>query len=330
MKLIIQHFFVSSSHHYSIIPRIGNSISYCMRDVSAKSNTSRTAKAEATLVVSPSTIEAIKTGNLPKADPLAVARVAGIQAAKNTSVMIPYCHQVPLDFVSVDIQLGANSMLITTEVKAIWKTGVEMEAIVAASSAALTLYDMLKIIDDEMEIVSVKLLSKKGGKSDFKETGEGLTAAVLVLSDTISSGKGEDKSGKILCERLNGYRFRVTGFTILPDERDIIVNELRRLVDDEKVNLIVTTGGTGVSPRDVTPEATLAVIDKRLEGVEKQLCSFGQVRIPLSMMSRCVVGVRDNTLIVNLPGSPGGVEDGMNAIFPAILHTFKMLKGEKH
>ncbi|MBI3194390.1 MAG: bifunctional molybdenum cofactor biosynthesis protein MoaC/MoaB [Ignavibacteriae bacterium] len=301
-----------------------------MRDVSAKSNTLRTAKAEATLVVSPKTIEAIKTGNLPKADPLAVARVAGIQAAKNTSVLIPYCHQVPLDFVSVDIQLGANSMTITTEVKAIWKTGVEMEAIVAASSAALTLYDMLKIIDEHMEIVSVKLLSKKGGKSDFKETGEGLTAAVLVLSDTVSSGKGIDTSGKVLKERLEGYRLRVTGYTVLPDQQNEIEKEFKRLVDEDKVDLIVTTGGTGISPRDVTPEATLAVIERRLEGVEETLRSYGQSRIPTSMLSRCVAGVRGESIIINLPGSVSGVLDGIDAIFPAVIHGYRMIKGEKH
>ncbi|MBI5215745.1 MAG: bifunctional molybdenum cofactor biosynthesis protein MoaC/MoaB [Ignavibacteriae bacterium] len=301
-----------------------------MRDVSAKSNTLRTAKAEATLVVSPSTIDAIRTGNVPKADPLIVARVAGIQAAKNTSILIPYCHQVPLDFVSVDIQLGANSMTITTEVKAIWKTGVEMEAVVAASSAALTLYDMLKIIDDEMEIVSVKLLSKKGGKSDFKETGEGLTAAVLVLSDTVSSGKGEDTSGKILSERLNGYGFRVTGYKVLPDERLLIEKELKKLVDDDKVNLIVTTGGTGIGPRDVTPEATLALIDRRLDGVEEAIRNYGQSRIPTSMFSRCVAGVRGESIIINLPGSVGGVIDGIDAIFPSVIHGFRMLRGEKH
>src|ERR1041384_6374724 len=128
-----------------------------MRDVSSKAHTLRTAKATATLNVSKSTIEAIKSGNVPKADPLGVAKVAGIQAAKNTSLLIPYCHQVPLDFVGVEIRLAEGSIIGETSVKAIWKTGVEMEALVAASAAAMTLYDMLKIIDEEMEISSIKL-----------------------------------------------------------------------------------------------------------------------------------------------------------------------------
>ena len=301
-----------------------------MRDVSTKTNTLRSAKAQAVLTVSPSTLDAIRSGNVPKADPLGVARVAGIQAAKNTSLLIPYCHQVPLDFVSVELSLGAGSIEINTEIKAIWKTGVEMEALVAASSAALTLYDMLKIIDEKMEIASVRLLEKKGGKSGIKATGKGFTASVLVMSDSVSRGEKQDVSGKVLVERLKGLNFEVRGLKVVPDERDAIVNELKRLVEQDKVDLIVTTGGTGIGPRDVTPEATLAVIERRLDGIEEALRKFGQDRLPTAMLSRGVVGIRGKSLIINLPGSRGGVEDGMNAVFPAALHVFRMIAGEGH
>lgn len=301
-----------------------------MRDVSLKSNSLRTAKAAAALKVSASTIEAIKSGNVPKANPLEVAKIAGIQAAKNTSLLIPYCHQVPLDFVNVDITLNSSSLNISSEVKAIWKTGVEMEALVAASSAALTLYDMLKPIDDAMEIVSVKLLDKKGGKSNIKETGEGLTAAVLVVSDSVSMGKREDTSGKFAVERLKSLKFQVASYKIVPDDSAMIEKVLKDLADEQHVDLAITTGGTGISPRDVTPEATKAVIERQLDGVEQELRSYGQSRIPTAMLARGVVGVRGKTLIINLPGSKGGVEDGFNALFPSIIHTFRMMKGEGH
>lgn len=301
-----------------------------MRDVSAKYNTLRSAKATALLNVHASTIQAIKSGNLPKADPIAVAKVAAIQAAKSTSLLIPYCHQVPLDVVGVDIQLKETSIIITTEVKAIWKTGVEMEALAAASIAALTLYDMLKIIDEEMEIVSVKLIEKKGGKSSLKNNGEGLTAAVLVLSDSVSSKKQEDVSGKILVERLKNLKVNVSSYNVLPDDRGLIEKELKELSDVQKFDLIVTTGGTGMSPRDVTPEATLAVIDRRMDGAEEAFRGFSQDRLPMAMLSRGVIGLRGKTLIINFPGSRAAVEDGINALFPAILHSFKMMKGEGH
>lgn len=301
-----------------------------MRDVSSKYSTLRSAKAVATLKVAPSTIEAIRSGNVPKADPIGVAKVAGIQAAKNTSSLIPYCHQVPLDYVGVDVALAKGIIEVTTEVKAIWKTGVEMEALVAASAAVLTLYDMLKIIDDTMEILSTRLLEKKGGTSSMKDTGEGLTAAVLIVSDSVSRGEKEDRSGKVLVERLKALHFKLSACKVVPDEYETIKAELETLVDKQKVDLIITTGGTGASPRDVTPEATLAVINRGLEGVEETLRRYGQDRLPMAMLSRGVAGVRGKTLIVNLPGSPSGVEDGMNVLFPAILHTFRMMKGEGH
>lgn len=301
-----------------------------MRDVSPKSNTLRIAKAEAFLRVAPSTVAAIKSGNLPKADPLGVARVAGIQAAKNTSLLIPYCHQVPLDYVSVEFALEKSSIAITAQVKAIWKTGVEMEALVAASAAALTLYDMLKIIDESMEVVSIRLLEKTGGKSQIKESGEGLKAAVLVSSDSVSAGRKRDLSGKVLVERLKGFKVQVASYGVLPDDGGQIEDELKRLADKVKVDLIVTTGGTGIGPRDVTPEATRRVIEREVEGVEEVLRSYGQERTVFSMFSRGVVGTRGRTLIINLPGSQKGVEDGIAAVFPALFHTFRMTRGERH
>jgi cyclic pyranopterin phosphate synthase len=304
--------------------------SYATRDISTKGYTLRSAKAQAEVIVSPATVKAIIDGTTPKADPLSVAKVAGLQAAKQTSALIPHCHPIPLDYVALDIDVNDTSLTITAEVKAVWNTGVEMEALTAVSVAALTLYDMLKIIDEKLEIRSVRLLEKKGGKSSMKETAEGLTAAVLVLSDSVSKGERADRSGTRLVELLQMLRCPEPIYRVLPDDRHVIEEELRALADKRECDIILTTGGTGVSMRDVTPEATLAVIDRRLEGVEETLRRFGQDRLPTAMLSRGVVGLRRSTLIINFPGSPGGVEDGFNAIFPSILHTFRMLRGEGH
>lgn len=301
-----------------------------MRDVSAKYNTLRSATAVATLKISSSTMQAITSGNVPKADPIGVAKIAGIQAAKNTSQLIPYCHQVPLDLVAIDIALENSSVIITSQVKAIWKTGVEMEALVAASAAALTLYDMLKIIDDDMEIASIRLIEKKGGKSGMKESAETLTAAVLVMSDSVSRGESEDTSGKLLVERLKEFKFNVARFKVLADDREEIKKELLDLSDRQNVDLIVTTGGTGIGPRDVTPETTLAVIERRLDGIEEAMRKYGQDRLPTAMLSRGVAGVRGRTVIINFPGSRGAVDDGLNVLFPVIIHTFRMIRGARH
>ena len=302
-----------------------------MRDVSNKANTLRTAKGLAVLRCLPQTITAIRSGDVPKADPLGVARVAGIQAAKNASLLIPYCHQVPLDFVGVDIELQEAAIRIQTEVKAVWKTGVEMEALAAASAAALTLYDMLKIIDDTMEIVSIRLIEKKGGKSDPTRVDvSGLKAVVLVMSDKGSKGEREDRSGKIIEEHLTASGITVAGFKMIPDEAAAIEREIRAFCDEMKADLILTTGGTGVGPRDITPEVTSKLLERELPGISERLRAYGQERTRYSMLSRGVAGTRGRTLIINLPGSPGGVRDALDVLFPWVLHAMPIMRGEEH
>jgi cyclic pyranopterin monophosphate synthase len=139
-----------------------------MWDVSEKQSSVRTARARAILRGAEATVQAIRKADVPKGDPLPVARVAAIMAAKNTSQIIPYCHPLPIDSVKIDFDLQQDTIVITTAVKTSAKTGVEMEALTAAAVAALTLYDMLKQLDMDMTIESVQLLEKTGGKSDYQ------------------------------------------------------------------------------------------------------------------------------------------------------------------
>lgn len=302
-----------------------------MRDISRKINTLRTAKAHAVLKASPETIRRIQSGDLPKADPLPIARVAAVQAAKNTSQILPYCHPMPIEFVGVDFVLGTDKIDIDVEVKAIYKTGVEMEALTAASVAALTLYDMLKIIDEEMEIAGVRLVQKKGGKSDFKDKNfGGIRCAVLVMSDSISAGKKTDESGRLIEKRLRDEGLEVADYKVIPDEREQIEKQLKQYADEMKIDFVITTGGTGLSPRDCTPEAMKNVIEREVPGMAETARAYGQDRTPYSMLSRGVCGVRGKTLIVNLPGSRGGVADSLDALFPAVLHAFNMMRAGGH
>ncbi len=232
-----------------------------MKSVSDKTTTLRRAKAVSVLVAKPEAIARLKSNDLPKKDVFAVARVAGVQAAKRTFDLIPYCHPLPIDFVEMSFEVQSDRVVITAEVDAIWKTGVEMEALCAASVAALTIYDMLKPIDKDMEIISTKLISKKGGNSDYKEVlPGGFRAAVLVTSDGTSKGVRPDKSGKLIQERLESFDIKPL-YEILPDEKDLIRAKLLKWCD-EGVRLIITTGGTGLGPRDVTAEATREIMER--------------------------------------------------------------------
>lgn len=268
---------------------------------------------------------------MPKGNPLEVAKVAAVQAAKNTSGIIPYCHPLPVDYVGVEFAIGKHTIEIRTTVKAIYKTGVEMEALTAASVAALTMYDMLKMFDEEMEITGVKLISKTGGKSQFgKPISSSLSAAVLVLSDSVSAGKKEDSSGKLIRERLKYFGVKVADYKILPDDREKIEAQLKVYADKRKLDLVVTTGGTGFGPRDNAPEAIAHVIDFEAPGIVEAARVYGQERTPLAMLSRAKAGVRGKTLIINMPGSRKAVAESCEALFPTVLHAFAMIAGGGH
>jgi len=299
-----------------------------MRDVSAKANSLRTAKAEATLRVTPSTIDLIRSGNAPKGDPLSVARVAAIQGAKNTPQVIPYCHSVPLDYVGIDFDLSDDRIVVTTEAKAIYKTGVEMEALTAAAVAALNLYDLLKPVDEDMEILSVRLLEKMGGKTDYVSA-DRFGFAVIVVSDRVSRGEAADSSGATLGELLEGHGGTGRWSATVPDEPDQIAEAVRSACG-QSVDLIVLTGGTGLGPRDRTPEAVLPLLDARATGLEAQLLAYSRDRLPTSMLGRPFAGRIGRTLVVGLPGSPGAVQDAMAALFPYVKHAFHILGGGGH
>jgi molybdenum cofactor synthesis domain-containing protein len=170
-------------------------------------------------------------------------------------------------------------------------------------------------------------LHKKGGKSDYSKTENlKLNIAVVVSSDRVSSGKKEDKAGKIICSKLNKLGFEISDYTIVPDEIDILQNTITNYQANKK-DLIIITGGTGLSSRDNTPEAIIPLLDRRIPGIEEAIRSYGQARTPYAMLSRSVVGFIGDTLIMALPGSTNGASESIDAVFPSVLHLFKMVKG---
>lgn len=302
-----------------------------MVDITHKIITQRTATAQAIVKVgTPATIQAIVNKTVPKGDVLEVARTAGLFAVKNTSNAIPDCHPMPIEYTGIQFECLEDSVLIEVTVKAIYRTGVEVEAMHGASIVALTMYDMLKPIDKQVEISTIKLLHKKGGKSDFgtKERLD-VSVAVIVCSDSVSAGKKEDRAGKVITEKVMNLGLRVSHYAIIPDEIKDIQTTINQLCEDKK-DLIILTGGTGLSNRDVTPEAVIPMLDRRIPGIEEAIRSYGQQRTPYAMLSRSVVGFKGNTLIMALPGSTAGASESMDAVFPSVLHLFKLLNGFNH
>lgn len=156
----------------------------------------------------------------------------------------------------------------------------------------------------------------------------GLHAALLPSSTF--AGKRKETSGKIIMEKLKTYPVAVSEYKILLDEKELITAEMRRLAAEEKLDIILTTGGTGHGPRDKTPEATLAVVEKMVPGIAEVMRHFEQRRTPLAMLSRGLAGIRGNTLIANLPRSSKGAGGSRDSLFPGLLHGLKMFQGEGH
>ncbi|OQP54718.1 bifunctional molybdenum cofactor biosynthesis protein MoaC/MoaB [Niastella populi] len=302
-----------------------------MINITNKVSSLRQATATAIVKVSKQeTIDAILQRKVPKGDVFEFSRAAGLLAIKKTSDVIPDCHPLPVEYAGITHTIEGLNVIVTVEVHTIYKTGVEVEAMHGASVTALTMYDMLKPIDKEIEISTIKLVNKKGGKTDFKDAvSRNLLCAVVVCSDSISAGDKEDRAGKVILQKLKQYNLNTGLYKIIPDEKDAIQSTVKQLVN-EKYNLVLFTGGTGLSPRDVTPESIEPLLDRTIPGIMEAARQYGQQRTPYAMLSRGIAGFIGNTLILTLPGSTRGTEESMDALFPYLLHIFRVAEGMRH
>jgi molybdopterin adenylyltransferase len=155
-----------------------------------------------------------------------------------------------------------------------------------------------------------------------------ITAGVLTISDKASQGLRKDESGEIVARMLEEYGFPVLRKEIIPDNRQKIINTLVAWVDREGLSLIFTSGGTGLSPSDVTPQAMENVIDYKVPGIAEAMRAASLKKTPHAMISRAMAGVRKTSLIINLPGSPGGAKDNLLVVLPAISHALSKLSGD--
>ncbi|HJD96577.1 bifunctional molybdenum cofactor biosynthesis protein MoaC/MoaB [Mailhella massiliensis] len=324
-----------------------------MVDVGAKSETKRTAIARAVVELNAHTLELLKAKALPKGDVLTVAQVAGIMAAKRTSELIPMCHPLALTHADVRfrVQDEPPSVLLEASASTTGRTGVEMEAIIAAQVAAATIYDMVKAVQKDVVIRDVRLILKSGGKSGlFKTddpmlfdvedspipaprpapeawTGEGLAVACITLSDKGYAGEREDKSGPALLNMLSVLSPAHSQLFLLPDDPRAL-HALVKTLATSGWGLIVTTGGTGLSPRDVTPEALLPLLDRRLPGFEQVMFAEGLNHTPHAVLSRCLAGTLGRSMIIALPGSSRAAQENLAALLPVLPHALDKLNGD--
>jgi len=302
-----------------------------MNNITSKTSSLRKATAIAIVKTSKQeTIDAVLNKQVPKGDVFEFSRAAGLLAIKKTSDVIPDCHPLPIEYASIKHRVENLTIVIEVEVHTIYRTGVEVEAMHGASVTALTIYDMLKPIDKQVEISTIKLLQKKGGKSDFKDKlSFNLKCGVIVCSDSVAAGTKQDFAGKAIVQKLQQHGLNASIYVIIPDEFETIQAKVKELVE-ENYNLVIFTGGTGLSPRDVTPEAIEPLLTRNIPGIMEAARSYGQERIPYAMLSRGISGFINNTLVLTLPGSTRGAEETMDALFPYIIHIFRVAEGLRH
>ncbi len=302
-----------------------------MVNITAKSDSLRQAIASAIVTVSrPETIEAVLNRRVPKGDVFEFSRAAGLLAIKKTSDMIPDCHPLPIEYAAITYRVDGLRIIVSVEVHTIYKTGVEVEAMHGASVTALTIYDMLKPLDKAIEIGSIKLEEKKGGKSDIKyQYPDTVRCAVITCSDSVSKGLNPDLSGDTIVDKLKHHKVSVSSREAIADDFDTIQAKIRQLVA-AGYQMIVFTGGTGLSPRDVTPDAVSALLERDIPGLMETARAYGQQRTHYAMLSRGVAGFIGDTLVITLPGSPRGAGESMDAVFPYILHVFRVKEGVRH
>jgi cyclic pyranopterin monophosphate synthase len=326
-------------------------LSYKMIDVGPKTETTRRALAQGKIQMSAHVLELIKSKQLPKGDPLALAEAAGIMAAKRTSDLLPLCHPLFLDAVRIESYIVNDTTIqITCEVRTTAKTGAEMEALMGVQVALLTIYDLVKGVDPALSILDVFLRTKEGGKSghwvhprvkmcDYEDrachqhTKQALTnikAAVLTVSDRRSNNTLPDESGTMILSFLKEQGATHLEPKIIADEQKQIQSAVREFVFEHSVDLIIITGGTGVGPRDVTPESVKVLFSKEIPGMGELLRQKGSAHTPMSWLSRSGAGIIEKTFVVFFPGSPKAVSEGLQAIKSLLPHALKMLRGGGH
>lgn len=324
-----------------------NKTYYKMIDIGKKNVSYRRACVSGSIYVGESVFYLIKNNLIEKGNPILLAEIAGINAAKNTSNLILLCHQINIENVFLNLVMDDINFIINVYciVCAHAKTGVEMEAMCGVNAALLTIYDLTKKFDPFIYIQEIKLLFKDGGENglvlgsinnvpnhlrkyflsidiDFI----GLSVVLITVSNRGSAGFYRDISGQILFDYFSVRNAKVLTFLVVPDDKDILSNILKNTIKRYSPDVVFISGGTGLSSKDITSSVLLSLSDKLVPGIGELLRSNGSVYSYTSWLSCSMSCVCDNSLIISLPGNPSAVFEGLGILQRILLHAVKVIK----
>lgn len=291
-----------------------------MVDITHKRNSLRTAIAQATVKVSQqATIRAIEEHLVPKGNVFEMAKTAGLFAVKRTSDMIPDCHPLPVEYTKVSYEIEDLSIHIQMEVRTIYRTGVEVEAMHGVSVVALTMYDMLKPIDKGIEIQNIKLIGKKGGKSDFKNIiPPDFPITYLQCTDAGAEETNGSRQKQVITDLLSSHHLHLQHYASIPNEQSVI----RESIQQHQHNGLILLTSKTKSAKAVLEE----LLDQPIASIGEMLRQYKAERNPGAFPDLFLGGWINDTLVVSLPGKSNDLQDALIALFPYVLALWKKEK----
>ncbi len=318
-----------------------------MVDVAHKAVTERIAHATSFVACNTEAVRLLRSGELKKGDALAVARIAAIASVKKTPDLIPLCHPIAMTGMKVEITVHDEGVQTHTRVTTTDRTGIEMEALTAATTAALNIIDMIKAVDRGAHISYARIDHKAGGRSGEwtrtptppvnsktdapptqPTTKDTPVVGVVTISDRSFTGERPDRTGPAITEHVQGWGHLVDT-RLVPDDITHIRTAITDL-QDAGAWLIITTGGTGITSRDLTPQAVTPMLSTTLPALANALQNSGIGKAPGALLSRSIAGLINRTAVVTLPGSPHAVRDGLAILDTVREHLHSQLADADH
>lgn len=300
-----------------------------MKDISMRNSNVKYAKASGELLLDKFTIGLIKENKIKAGNVMETAKNCGLIGGKFAANSIIHAHNSPIDYVNTEVQINEESLLVTSIVKSIGKSGVESNAVASVTNALLNAFDMTRCLCKTAKITNIQLIESIGKSKDFnRKRKESLKACLLIVSDVKFNGSKKENSSQLIIDFLKKQQINVEVSKILQEDEVVLKNEIEDLIKN-KFQLILLAGSSSLNSKGVASKVAKEMCDRNLPGISEAIRKFGKDRTPFSMFSDEYCGVKGDTILLNIPGNSSGAIESLSAIFPGFLKAYSMMKKAK-